>query len=117
MHRTRNAAYGQPYRGFESLPLRQSLLELDSLDPSGARSTARIWRFFAWTSVLVAGEPGPNRSLMPLFLQTSVLVLGSTEVARRAKMRISNIASSNPSHSPKGAVGAIVTWARRGRGG
>ena len=24
MHRTRNAAYGQPYRGFESLPLRQS---------------------------------------------------------------------------------------------
>src|SRR5260370_6102822 len=22
-HRTRNAAYGQPYRGFESLPLRQ----------------------------------------------------------------------------------------------
>ena len=23
MHRTRNAAYGQPYRGFESLPLRQ----------------------------------------------------------------------------------------------
>ena len=25
MHRTRNAAYGQPYRGFESLPLRQNL--------------------------------------------------------------------------------------------
>src|SRR5436190_17925009 len=24
-HRTRNAAYGQPYRGFESLPLRQNL--------------------------------------------------------------------------------------------
>ena len=24
MHRTRNAAYGQPYRGFESLPLRQN---------------------------------------------------------------------------------------------
>src|SRR5215470_9100609 len=24
MHRTRNAAYGQPYRGFESLPLRQT---------------------------------------------------------------------------------------------
>src|ERR687889_760245 len=23
MHRTRNAAYGQPYRGFESPPLRQ----------------------------------------------------------------------------------------------
>ena len=23
MHRTRNAAYGQPYRGFKSLPLRQ----------------------------------------------------------------------------------------------
>src|SRR5258708_39231255 len=27
MHRTRNAAYGQPYRGFESLPLRHSRLE------------------------------------------------------------------------------------------
>jgi hypothetical protein len=26
MHRTRNAAYGQPYRGFESLPLRQLVL-------------------------------------------------------------------------------------------
>src|SRR5215472_16375451 len=25
MHRTRNAAYGQPYRGFESLPLRHRL--------------------------------------------------------------------------------------------
>src|SRR5215472_5329336 len=25
MHRTRNAAYGQPYRGFESLPLRHEL--------------------------------------------------------------------------------------------
>jgi hypothetical protein len=25
MHRTRNAAYGQPYRGFESLPLRHLL--------------------------------------------------------------------------------------------
>src|ERR1700682_6243858 len=25
-HRTRNAAYGQPYRGFESLPLRHALL-------------------------------------------------------------------------------------------
>ena len=24
MHRTRNAAYGQPYRGFESLPLRHA---------------------------------------------------------------------------------------------
>jgi hypothetical protein len=26
MHRTRNAAYGQPYRGFESLPLRHTTL-------------------------------------------------------------------------------------------
>lgn len=25
-HRTRNAAYGQPYRGFESHPLRQQLI-------------------------------------------------------------------------------------------
>jgi hypothetical protein len=27
MHRTRNAAYGQPYRGFESLPLRHNLCD------------------------------------------------------------------------------------------
>src|SRR5262249_53458854 len=31
MHRTRNAAYGQPYRGFESLPLRHTLLKLNDI--------------------------------------------------------------------------------------
>ena len=31
MHRTRNAAYGQPYRGFESLPLRQMVFRYRSL--------------------------------------------------------------------------------------
>src|SRR5215203_4951920 len=29
MHRTRNAAYGQPYRGFESLPLRHHLFRIN----------------------------------------------------------------------------------------
>lgn len=38
MHRTRNAAYGQPYRGFKSLPLRQ-LLRF-SLSCDGIRSNA-----------------------------------------------------------------------------
>src|ERR1700729_3266998 len=33
MHRTRNAAYGQPYRGFESLPLRHFLPLLLKLPP------------------------------------------------------------------------------------
>jgi hypothetical protein len=32
MHRTRNAAYGQPYRGFESLPLRQKFGFIASSD-------------------------------------------------------------------------------------
>jgi hypothetical protein len=31
MHRTRNAAYGQPYRGFESLPLRHPTPRLHQL--------------------------------------------------------------------------------------
>src|SRR5215213_8861079 len=33
MHRTRNAAYGQPYRGFESLPLRQTVVQRCSQPP------------------------------------------------------------------------------------
>ena len=31
MHRTRNAAYGQPYRGFESLPLRHKIFNFNYL--------------------------------------------------------------------------------------
>src|SRR3954468_21466046 len=34
MHRTRNAAYSQGYRGFESLPLRHGLRPGTGLDPS-----------------------------------------------------------------------------------
>src|SRR3954468_24201720 len=32
MHRTRNAAYGQPYRGFESLPLRHQAKSMTYID-------------------------------------------------------------------------------------
>jgi hypothetical protein len=46
MHRTRNAAYGQPYRGFESLPLRQ---------PSLLRS-------FGWQAVDREGCPPEPRA-------------------------------------------------------
>jgi hypothetical protein len=44
MHRTRNAAYGQPYRGFESLPLRHIILKtlhfltILPLQPSACRA-------------------------------------------------------------------------------
>src|SRR3546814_7025790 len=41
MHRTRNAAYGQPYRGFESLPLRHLLvLHIRSESPNPGLSAA-----------------------------------------------------------------------------
>jgi hypothetical protein len=52
MHRTRNAAYGQPYRGFESLPLRHnlkkvsnplsSLLQLGSMPPDWYKRVVQI---------------------------------------------------------------------------
>src|SRR5262249_42214728 len=45
-HRTRNAAYGQPYRGFESLPLRQtapSSIDCDGAKPAvGERSKSPL---------------------------------------------------------------------------
>jgi hypothetical protein len=37
---------------------------------------------------------------MAIFLWSSILVLGGTELAKPAKMRVCNIASSNPSRSP-----------------
>jgi hypothetical protein len=40
-----------------------------------------------------------NRSLIPAFLRTSVLVLRSTQVKTPAKMRVGRIGSSNPSRS------------------
>ena len=48
----------------------------------------------------VASRAG-NRSLLALFLRTSVLVVGSTEVKSSAKLRVGDIASSNPSRSSK----------------
>ena len=41
-HRTRNAAYGQPYRGFESHPLRQSSVQAQHPETDFARSPG--WR-------------------------------------------------------------------------
>ncbi len=43
MHRTRNAAYGQPYRGFESLPLRHALKIQRRLSFPRLRRQAGIW--------------------------------------------------------------------------
>ncbi|VVT00789.1 hypothetical protein RHIZ404_190401 [Rhizobium sp. EC-SD404] len=41
MHRTRNAAYGQPYRGFESPPLRHSpTIVRESGDRGGLKQLA-----------------------------------------------------------------------------
>jgi hypothetical protein len=48
-----------------------------------------------WSS----GSRVQNRSLIAHFLQTSILVVGSTEVKSPVKMRVGNIASSNPSRS------------------
>jgi hypothetical protein len=45
MHRTRNAAYGQPYRGFESLPLRHPLplREYSSKGYRALETTFKTW--------------------------------------------------------------------------
>src|SRR6266852_4387136 len=55
MHRTRNAAYGQPYRGFESLPLRQITMELSR--PYAAYAPPRQQpKLLSW---------GPRREVRP----------------------------------------------------
>jgi hypothetical protein len=62
MHRTRNAAYGQPYRGFESLPLRQMIIEINLL----------------W----MVGGPAPVYA--PLAAETPDCGLGGSEVGAPA---------------------------------
>src|SRR4051812_35472615 len=57
-------------------------------------------RFLAGPQYWSPGSWLQNRPLIAHFLQTSVLVVGSTEVRRSAKMRVGNMASSNPSRSP-----------------
>jgi hypothetical protein len=54
MHRTRNAAYGQPYRGFESLPLRQSFAQAFDWIGLPAKHNAAIPHFVARFWGLVA---------------------------------------------------------------
>ena len=60
MHRTRNAAYGQPYRGFESLPLRQDCFSL-SAEKSYGRIKFTTFPVVGWvdkTPFLKAIEAG-----------------------------------------------------------
>ncbi len=56
MHRTRNAAYGQPYRGFESLPLRQFVLQSAS-SPADRKSSGHN-SFAALRVALMYDAPG-----------------------------------------------------------
>ena len=80
MHRTRNAAYGQPYRGFESLPLRHG--------PGGhyfsVRVTPLIWPVAALFRQsppnLVKGQSRHRVLWSAVFLRTSVLLRRGTEL-------------------------------------
>ena len=56
MHRTRNAAYGQPYRGFESLPLRQLVGYCLEYLESDTVAALQVWRDLNEDGVTQAGE-------------------------------------------------------------
>jgi hypothetical protein len=61
MHRTRNAAYGQPYRGFESLPLRHSRARETGIDISAWEDEANgAQALFEELVKLVAGGSRPD---------------------------------------------------------
>jgi hypothetical protein len=85
MHRTRNAAYGQPYRGFESLPLRQLVLSLVERNLSPEFSTT--FQEVAGIHVLIIEARGHNsRSLVAVFsriLTYAILCFGSLMFIRR----------------------------------
>jgi hypothetical protein len=64
MHRTRNAAYGQPYRGFESLPLRHPT----PLRGYGRQTTYTRSAIFTKTLTVTAEQmPLTNRNPLALF--------------------------------------------------
>ena len=72
MHRTRNAAYGQPYRGFESLPLRQWI-------------RLRLCYLYAFRLYLRAGPNcGPNSSFPPPGTCRHVFALGNRPRTRQS---------------------------------
>src|ERR1700758_2026743 len=63
-HRTRNAAYGQPYRGFESLPLRHPT----PLRGYGRQTTYTRSAIFTKTLTVTAEQmPLTNRNPLALF--------------------------------------------------
>src|SRR6266853_1449862 len=73
MHRTRNAAYGQPYRGFESLPLRHSLSNLWFGLPSSPCDSRTAFRFLITSAAPlkdgptgIAGQRRDDRGRLPL---------------------------------------------------
>src|SRR5271168_1813200 len=81
MHRTRNAAYVQAYRGFESPPLRQTWLNLKGFSPSDGldprvrpRGTAR----FGWTFYQTWSGNDPQSVLnVRQYFASSVIYFGS----------------------------------------
>jgi hypothetical protein len=76
MHRTRNAAYGQPYRGFESLPLRQDTFrESFRLRERLRRSRDRCARLDVGLDKLAAAC-GTVRFALPLLIWNRDIVLG-----------------------------------------
>jgi hypothetical protein len=80
LYRTRNAAYGQPYRGFESHPLRHCLSELISLRSAGTVLGPVFARFSTRPQYRSIERTLQNRSLTGFFLRTSVLAVESIEV-------------------------------------
>ena len=71
MHRTRNAAYGQPYRGFESLPLRHLVLFSHEL-----LNFLLLGRIFCANWPLHTAEPKCETRTKRLFIAAGVDVLG-----------------------------------------
>ena len=84
--------------GFQFLSLRHFLNDLISPRFASPVFAAGICRFSP-SSVLPARRSAPESFSDALFLWTSVLVVGSTEVKRSAKSRVGKNASSNSSRS------------------
>ena len=81
MHRTRNAAYGQPYRGFESPPLRQ--LDFYSYDVSIVLSKAAV--------SAATREWRTKTAKAPFAGIAAHVVLGCSRIRRKAEERFNQI--------------------------
>ena len=78
MRRTRNAVYGQPYRGFESHPLRQLFVLCTDQIPSGRK--AAWFRLCVRKSLLWRANLPQHFVLSGGFLQSPFRQYGVTEV-------------------------------------